>query len=412
MTAEIGRPIGDDVSVAELESVLRRVIAKSAPASSVDDLVQDAVVRVLAARERLTPDSLLAYGIVVARNVLVEDRRRAERRARLEPQLADTRQPELPDAAAMAADEQSALRAALGNLSETDRTALLRHDLDGVDVGDLAGEHGASAGAVATRLSRSRARLRVEYVVAMRRLRLPTTKCLPVLHALSAGDARRQLRLSADRHLLDCPTCASVAPALVERRRSLVAWLGVGPLVEAVRASWARRSPRSTTTAAAGAGAAVVAALAVVLLVTPGSDSAPNDPLTAPVPVPMAAPAPACSEVTVGGRPLVAEAPSSLQAGAGQPVAATGVVVSAVPADEGFWFGCGPFRLWAQLTDTGEESAVRIRPGNRLTFTGTLALHGAEWPAAQGVDADEGAAELAAAGVHVEVTASSVTVSP
>lgn len=405
---------GDAVSLLDLESALRRVIAKSAPAGSVDDLVQDAMVRILAARERLTPESLLAYGIVIARNVLVEDRRRAERRSRLEPRLADTRQPELPDAAAMAADEHSAMRVALGQLPEDDRTALLRHDLDGVDVIDLAAEGGSSAGAVATRLSRSRARLRVEYVIAMRRLRLPTTKCLPVLHALSAGDARRQLRLSADRHLLECTACASVAPALVERRRSLAAWIGVGPLVEAMRASWARLPGRTTTTVtAAGVAAGVVAVLAVAVVLRPEALPAADEAVPVAVPAASLAPAslaPACPELSVDGQPLVAETAASLRANAGQPVHANAVVVADVPADEGFWLTCGSLRLWVELTGSGAESPVRIRPGARLTFTGTLALHGPEYPAGQGVDATEGASELAAHGVHIAVPESSVTV--
>ena len=98
----------------------------------------------------------------------------------------------------------------------------------------LAAEGGTSKGAVAMRLARARAGLRVEFVVAFRRVDLPTSRCRPVLLALSAGDRRRQHELGAAAHLLRCSTCAELARPVTERRRGIAAWLII-PAAEVVR---------------------------------------------------------------------------------------------------------------------------------------------------------------------------------
>jgi anti-sigma regulatory factor (Ser/Thr protein kinase) len=83
----------------------------------------------------------------------------------------------------------------------------------------LGRELGVSAGAVAAQLNRSRARLRVEYLLALEDVEPPSDRCRPVLLALSLGDRRRQRELDAARHLLECDLCASLSQPLLERGR-------------------------------------------------------------------------------------------------------------------------------------------------------------------------------------------------
>ena len=87
----------------------------------------------------------------------------------------------------------------------------------GQDTRSLAGELGSTAGAVAAQLNRTRARLRVEYLLALDQTEPPTERCRPVLLALSSGDRRRQREVDAARHLLECDLCARLSEPLMER---------------------------------------------------------------------------------------------------------------------------------------------------------------------------------------------------
>jgi hypothetical protein len=78
-----------------------------------------------------------------------------------------------------------------------------------------------AARAVAAQLARARAKLRVNFLLAIRAIDLPTDRCQSVLNALSAGDRRRQRALDAGGHLLDCKVCAGLSDPQTERRRAL-----------------------------------------------------------------------------------------------------------------------------------------------------------------------------------------------
>ena len=82
----------------------------------------------------------------------------------------------------------------------------------------MAAERGSTPGAVAARLNRARASLRVEYLLAAEGIEPPTDRCRPVLRALSSGDRRRQRELDVNGHLLECTTCAQLGRPLFERR--------------------------------------------------------------------------------------------------------------------------------------------------------------------------------------------------
>jgi serine/threonine-protein kinase RsbT len=106
---------------------------------------------------------------------------------------------------------------ALARLSERERETLLAHEVHGEDTRSLAHDLGLTAGAVAAQLNRTRARLRVEYLLALEHSEPPTDRCRPVLFAISSGDRRRQREVGAARHLLECELCARLSQPLLER---------------------------------------------------------------------------------------------------------------------------------------------------------------------------------------------------
>ncbi|MBA2386383.1 MAG: sigma-70 family RNA polymerase sigma factor, partial [Acidimicrobiia bacterium] len=257
----------------DLNHVVRRVIAARVRDSHlVEDLSQETLVRVAAAQPRLAPDALQAYAIVTARNVIISHARTESVHDRHSHRLVDYTTLEGPEELALEREETNALATALQQLDEADRDWLLRHEAEGISTDTLAGEAGISSGAAAMRLARARATLRVEFVVAFRRVQLPTARCRPVLLSLSAGDRRRQGLLDAAGHLVRCPTCAQLARPVTERRRGIAAWLIV-PAAEAVRRAFASlRRNRSTQIAVLGA--TTVAAVGIVILTLPEDDGA------------------------------------------------------------------------------------------------------------------------------------------
>jgi anti-sigma regulatory factor (Ser/Thr protein kinase) len=110
--------------------------------------------------------------------------------------------------------------AALARLGDRERATLLAHEVVGQDTRSLAADLGSTAGAVAAQLNRTRARLRVEYLLAADHSEPPTDRCRPVLLALSGGDRRRQREVDAARHLLECGFCAGISEPLMDRNRA------------------------------------------------------------------------------------------------------------------------------------------------------------------------------------------------
>jgi len=217
-------------------------------------VVQETLARLWAARWRLERGALLGYGVVVARNLVTSAERQDAMRERHAHRLADPPAGADPAADVLAEEERTALLAALAELREEDRQLLVAHEVRGVDTGKIAAEEGVSPGAVAARLARARARLRVDHLLALRRTELPTPRCRPVLDALSLGDRRRQRSVGAAEHLLSCPACAGLAEPLLTRRRSLTALAPV-PLLLALPGrlwSWARVHPLPAAASARG----------------------------------------------------------------------------------------------------------------------------------------------------------------
>ncbi len=200
--------------------MVRRVVrARVSDAATAEDLVQETLTRVLAAAARVEPAMLEPYAITTARNLVASGWKEQDRHRRNQHRVVDLRAPASPDEQLLRLEDRKAVSQALERLSEQDRRTLLAHEVAGQDTRSLADEVGSTAGAVAAQLNRARARLRVEYLLALEMTEPPTERCRPVLLALSGGDRRRQHEVQADRHLLECGLCERLSRPLVERGR-------------------------------------------------------------------------------------------------------------------------------------------------------------------------------------------------
>ena len=387
--------------VVAVEPVIRRVVsARAANPSDVDDLVQDCLERLLVARERLAPEAVLPYAVVVARNLVTSHAKSAMRHAAAAPRILDASEPDRPDDLLLAGEARHAMLAALSQLSEQERRDILAY------YSDVSGEASReSRGALRVRMARTRAKLRLEYLLAFRRIELPTPVCRSVLLAISAGETRRQRELNAGQHLLDCEACATLSEPLDRRSIALTAIAIPGGLV-AWAAGKARAHPAHAAATAAAGAAAVAAGVAVA--VSPGSRP-PHPPIPA---TSAAAPAPASaaviSNLSVDGRTLRdADAGRSLRSLTGRTATASGATVVAAVTRNGFWIGSSRGRVWAQLV--GPLRPLRIRAGDRVWFTGTWVPNSPSSAALAGV-ADGDAALLTRQGAHLAVSTTEISV--
>jgi RNA polymerase sigma factor (sigma-70 family) len=214
---EIGDPILD------LVPLIRRVVgARVKDPHQAEDLVQETLARVMAARSRVEGDTLAPYAVVTARNLIATAAQRDERARRRAHLLVDLDEAADLDEATLRDDETSMVGAALSRLSKPEREMLLAHEVEGVDTASLAERRHSTPGAVAAQLNRTRARLRMEYLLAQSGTEPPTDRCRPVLLALSAGDRRRQRELDTSGHLLSCDFCARLSTPLLQRRAAPV----------------------------------------------------------------------------------------------------------------------------------------------------------------------------------------------
>jgi RNA polymerase sigma factor (sigma-70 family) len=202
-----------------LPSVRRFIASRVSDPTTVEDLTQETLTRVLAAADRVAPEMIEPYAIVTARNIVASMWKEQDRHRRNQYRVVDLRAPQAPDDNLLEKEEQDAMSKALARLSDRERHLLLAHEVAGQDTQSLAAEFRSTPGAVAAQLYRTRARVRVEYLLASERREPPSDTCRPVLMALSTGDRRRQSELDAARHLLECSICARLSGPLVERNQ-------------------------------------------------------------------------------------------------------------------------------------------------------------------------------------------------
>lgn len=198
--------------------MLRRiVVARVGSHAAAEDLVQETLARVLAARDRIEPGMIEPYAVVTARNVIATMWRGEASERRNRHRAYDTAEPAQADELLVAGAERRAIAEAVQRLGDQERRMLLSHEVEGEGTRSLARTSGSTAGAVAAQLKRARARLRVEYLLALEQTEPPTARCRPVLLALSSADRRRQREVGAAQHLLECVLCARLSEPLLGR---------------------------------------------------------------------------------------------------------------------------------------------------------------------------------------------------
>jgi RNA polymerase sigma factor (sigma-70 family) len=395
----------DRRDVLDLTELVRRVVrARVRDPEVAQDVVQETLASVLEARPRINDEGLAAYAVVTARNLVHALGRERDRSRRHAHRLLDLRAPADPADEVLVKEDGEAVTEALRRLSDREHTAVVGHEIGGKDMATLAQELGSSPGGIAVQLARARAKLRVDYLVALRRSEPPTSRCRPVLISLSAGDRRRQRALEAGEHLLNCDYCAAMSRPLMDRRRPLAA---LWPLIPVHRLIGLVRERFHSGPAQAAAGVGVAAAVAVVAglgiaAVNDGSGTAQRTPSSAE----------RTSDVgrirTDQGRVRVLG--SALRSHIGEEVSGRAIVVRSVPADEGFWIGNRKGdRVWVRLLRTG-ESGFKVRAGETVGFTGNVVEHAPTFARDSGVSDAEGAAELARNRQHIEVDASQIRI--
>jgi serine/threonine-protein kinase RsbT len=211
-------PAGGDL--AEVTTVVRRVAgSRLRDPHLVEDVVQETLAKLMASRSSLDPSALGPYAVVTARNLVTSHWRRDDVSRRHAHRLVDVAHLRSPEDDVLRREEEAAVVAALGRLSDRERDGLVAHEVEGRRTAELAREWDTSPGAVAAQLNRARAKLRVEYLLHVEGDSPPTDRCRPVLMALSTGEGRRQRELDVGYHLLECDFCGRLSGPLLDRRQ-------------------------------------------------------------------------------------------------------------------------------------------------------------------------------------------------
>ena len=156
--------------IVELIPVIRRVVAaRVRDHQLVDDLVQETLARVMTARHRIENGTLAPYAVATARNLVGELAKRQDRAQRKAHLLVDDATALPAESDLLQREESSVVGAALARLTPLEREVLLAHEVEGAATAELAARRGTTPGAIAAQLNRSRAKLRVEYLLADRR---------------------------------------------------------------------------------------------------------------------------------------------------------------------------------------------------------------------------------------------------
>ena len=410
----------DRDGVADVGTAVRRALAaRTSDPHLIDDLTQETLLRLARTERQLTADEERAYAVVTARNLLASHFRGQSVQRRHQHRLVEQHGATDPEQRTIENEEAAALASALTRIDPGERDLLMRHEVSGTDLATLAGEADVSSGAIAMRLARARANLRLEFLLVFRRLSLPTPQCRPVLLALAAGDRRRQAQLDAVGHVETCPTCAELLGPMTDRDRRVAAWLVV-PLGDvarrvrrAVRSWWARAAAVTMVLAAIGGlvlvadrsrsddaptqarGAEDTAPVTPrTTIATPATTSTsiappptPAAPTTAAAAVPAApaadtapppAPAPAAPPPTDAPPDEAPDCPPpvpltelDLPAALGCPFALSVVTVVAVPSGVELAATAGMWSVTIRLTGGG-GLPLAIVPGVRITIAGTV----------------------------------------
>lgn len=147
---------------------------------------------------------------------------------------------------------------------------------------------------------------------------------------------------------------------------------------------------------------------------TPATPSVPATPSTPATPsaAPTAGGGATAGRLLAGTTSVLPLRSGSLARYAGRPASAKGVPVQSLPADEGFWVGISTTdRVWVQTGKAG-ETAYKVQPGDRISFTGgRVVANEKDFAQDAGVTPAEGARQLSLQKQHIEVPKSALHLS-
>ena len=126
-------------------------------AADAEDITAETFARAFAGADGLRAETAKAYLLTIARNLCAERSRRTRPLVPLDAQLADCAYG--PEQTAEAAAQGRRMLAALAQLSDIDRAALLLHSYEGLEQRVVAPMLGLSVSALKVRIHRARLRL-------------------------------------------------------------------------------------------------------------------------------------------------------------------------------------------------------------------------------------------------------------
>jgi RNA polymerase sigma-70 factor, ECF subfamily len=139
------------------QDVYRFALYLSGSPAQAEDIASETFVRVWTSRDTIRVASVKAYPFTIARNLLADSRRREARQVELPALLRDPAPG--PDARAEDRQELGLVLAALQQLPEVDRAALLMRAQDAIPYEGIAAALGLSLAAAKVKVHRARLRL-------------------------------------------------------------------------------------------------------------------------------------------------------------------------------------------------------------------------------------------------------------
>jgi RNA polymerase sigma-70 factor, ECF subfamily len=146
-----------DLYRAHARDVHRFALFQSGDPDLAEDIVSETYIRLWHARERVDLTTVKAYLLAIARNLFLEQRRRAVRRTDLHDDHADPRAS--PEAAAAARSELQAVLIELQKLPETDRAAVLLRADEGLSYDEIGAVLGITPTSARVKVHRARMKL-------------------------------------------------------------------------------------------------------------------------------------------------------------------------------------------------------------------------------------------------------------
>jgi RNA polymerase sigma-70 factor (ECF subfamily) len=147
----------DEVYRAHAHDLRRFAFYLSGDAALADDLVSEAFVRALTARDRLELATVRGYLFAIVRNLFLTHRQRVQKLGPIDDRTPDVRPG--PEDRARGQSDLRAVAAALARLSEIDRAAVLMRADEGLPYEEIAAALGITTTAAKVKVHRARLKL-------------------------------------------------------------------------------------------------------------------------------------------------------------------------------------------------------------------------------------------------------------